>query len=136
VTYTYDSRADAIAAHNDGIRRSRDAYHAREAVLDKRCPDCGNTKAKDADLCLRCRNLLADPPGPWQDHAACGDNLVPDAWFPLPNRGNAARALEVCKRCPVVAPCLAYALKHRIAEGVWGGMAEDERAALLRRGGA
>ncbi|WP_225801762.1 WhiB family transcriptional regulator [Streptomyces sp. NK15101] len=43
------------------------------------------------------------------------------------------RAKAVCFGCPVQAECLAYALDRRVEHGVWGGMTERERRALLRR---
>ncbi|MFE3072426.1 WhiB family transcriptional regulator [Streptomyces sp. NPDC059247] len=43
------------------------------------------------------------------------------------------RAKAVCTGCPVRAECLAYALDGRIEHGVWGGMTERERRALLKR---
>lgn len=43
------------------------------------------------------------------------------------------QAKVVCQRCPVIAECLAEALDHRTEFGVWGGMTERERRALLRR---
>ena len=42
-------------------------------------------------------------------------------------------AKAVCKTCPVLAQCLAEALDNRTEFGVWGGMTERERRALLRR---
>lgn len=39
----------------------------------------------------------------------------------------------MCFGCPVRTECLAEALDHRIEFGVWGGMTERERRALLRR---
>ena len=42
------------------------------------------------------------------------------------------QAKVVCQRCPVIAECLAEALDHRTEFGVWGGMTERERRALLR----
>ena len=39
----------------------------------------------------------------------------------------------VCQRCPVIAECLAEALDNRTEFGVWGGMTERERRALLRQ---
>ena len=38
-----------------------------------------------------------------------------------------------CRACPVRTECLAHALDQRIEFGVWGGMTERERRALLRR---
>ncbi|MEV4937378.1 WhiB family transcriptional regulator [Streptomyces zaomyceticus] len=43
------------------------------------------------------------------------------------------RAKTLCGGCPVKAECLAYALDGRIEYGVWGGMTERERRALLKR---
>ncbi|HWH28042.1 MAG TPA: WhiB family transcriptional regulator [Mycobacteriales bacterium] len=43
------------------------------------------------------------------------------------------RAKAVCMGCPVRTECLADALDNRVEFGVWGGMTERERRALLRR---
>jgi len=43
------------------------------------------------------------------------------------------RAKRVCGTCVVRNECLAEALDNRIEWGVWGGMTERERRALLRR---
>lgn len=66
----------------------------------------------------------------WTARGACipGD---PDALFV---QGAAQhRAKIVCMRCEVRTECLADALDNRIEFGVWGGMTERERRALLRR---
>jgi hypothetical protein len=34
--------------------------------------------------------------------------------------------------CPVRTPCLAWALEHGVAAGVWGGATEEERRAMRR----
>ena len=48
--------------------------------------------------------------------------------------GAAQRRVRVlCDNCPVRRECLAEALDDRIEWGVWGGMTERERRALLRR---
>ena len=42
-------------------------------------------------------------------------------------------AKAVCRRCPVIDSCLAWALESGQDAGVWGGLSEDERRALKRR---
>jgi WhiB family redox-sensing transcriptional regulator len=44
-----------------------------------------------------------------------------------------AVAKAICSRCPVRIPCLEYALRTRDPHGVWGGLNEMERRAVLRR---
>ncbi|GHA49421.1 transcriptional regulator WhiB [Streptomyces spiroverticillatus] len=43
------------------------------------------------------------------------------------------RAKTLCTGCPVRTEYLTHALDRRIEHGVWGGMTERERRALLRR---
>ena len=43
------------------------------------------------------------------------------------------RAKQMCAGCPVRTECLAEALDNQIEWGVWGGMTERERRALLRK---
>ena len=66
----------------------------------------------------------------WPQQGACA-GTDPDALFV---QGKAQRTAKlVCRACPVIAECLADALDNRIEFGVWGGMTERERRALLRR---
>src|SRR5919199_6834204 len=74
--------------------------------------------------------MLLPAPADWTTSAACrGEN--PDALFVQGAAQNRAKA--VCLGCPVRTECLADALDNRIEFGVWGGMTERERRALLRR---
>jgi WhiB family transcriptional regulator, redox-sensing transcriptional regulator len=41
-------------------------------------------------------------------------------------------ARDFCRTCPVRTECLAHALDHQVEFGVWGGMTERQRRALLR----
>lgn len=66
----------------------------------------------------------------WPSRAACRDG-DPDALFVQGAEQNIAK--RVCRGCPVRYECLADALDNRIEFGVWGGMTERERRALLRR---
>ncbi len=66
----------------------------------------------------------------WSARAAC-KAADPDELFVQGAAQNRAKA--VCSGCPVRTECLADALDHRVEFGVWGGMTERERRALLRR---
>ena len=66
----------------------------------------------------------------WPSLAACR-NGDPDALFVQGAEQNVAK--RICRSCPVRMECLADALDNRIEFGVWGGMTERERRALLRR---
>lgn len=66
----------------------------------------------------------------WAAGAACRTD-DPDTLFVQGAAQN--RAKTVCLGCPVRTECLSDALDNRVEFGVWGGMTERERRALLRR---
>ena len=66
----------------------------------------------------------------WTTRAACRTS-DPDELFVTGAAQNRAKA--VCLGCPVRTECLGDALDNRVEFGVWGGMTERERRALLRR---
>lgn len=72
----------------------------------------------------------------WRDRAACLDE-DPELFFPIGKTGPAFRQIEkakaVCRRCSVVETCLSWAMESRQEDGVWGGLAADDRLALKRR---
>lgn len=66
----------------------------------------------------------------WAVRAACA-KAEPDALFV---RGAAQRTVRTrCFGCEVRMECLADALNSQTSFGVWGGLTERERRALLRR---
>lgn len=71
----------------------------------------------------------------WMTDAACLWE-DPELFFPVGVTGPAItqeqEAKLVCRSCPVVEPCLLFALAGRFS-GVWGGLSEAERDALRRR---
>lgn len=71
----------------------------------------------------------------WQTQAACRDE-DPELWFPTGTTGPALAQIQqakaICYRCPVERECLEYALATRQGHGVWGGMTDEERSAILR----
>ena len=66
----------------------------------------------------------------WTTRASCRTS-DPDDLFVQGAAQN--RAKQVCLGCPVRTECLADALDNRVEFGVWGGMTERERRALLKR---
>ncbi len=66
----------------------------------------------------------------WTALSACSAQ-DPDELFVTGAAQN--RAKLVCQRCPVRTECLIDALDNQIEFGVWGGMTERERRALLKR---
>ena len=66
----------------------------------------------------------------WVSSARCR-TTNPDELFV---RGAAQRkAAVICRHCPVSAECAAEALDNRMEFGVWGGMTERQRRALLKQ---
>ena len=75
--------------------------------------------------------------GLWQDKAACKGPQA-RVFFPPSHlerkderEAREMRAKAICAVCPVRAPCLEYALQIREPHGIWGGLNELERKALL-----
>ncbi|HVM27322.1 MAG TPA: WhiB family transcriptional regulator [Mycobacteriales bacterium] len=75
-------------------------------------------------------SLSADLMQDWTARSAC-TSADPDDLFVTGAAQNRAKA--VCMGCPVRTECLSDALDNRVEFGVWGGMTERERRALLRR---
>ena len=75
----------------------------------------------------------------WQMKAACRGPQAA-VFFPPPQferkeekLEREARAKEICTTCSVKEPCLDYAVSIREPHGIWGGLNESERKALLQR---
>lgn len=75
--------------------------------------------------------LDADLSTAWQHEAECVHHAGEVDFFPA--RGESVRdAKAVCARCPVRQECLDFALRTKVAHGVWGGLSERERRNLRR----
>src|SRR6185437_5388472 len=92
---------------------------AGEGVSQRRCMTRGTSRGTWK------MGMVVD----WPSMAACR-NGDPDALFVQGAEQNVAK--RICRGCPVRYECLADALDNRIEFGVWGGMTERERRALLR----
>lgn len=72
------------------------------------------------------------PPEPddWHRDAACRDTSSPNDWFPDQPGARSpagARAINVCKECPVQQQCADYAAEANERYGIWGGQTEARR---------
>ncbi|HSP60867.1 MAG TPA: WhiB family transcriptional regulator [Ornithinimicrobium sp.] len=88
---------------------------------------------------------MSDQPEPvaalweWQYQGLCR-TASPEIFFhPEGERGPSrrrreARAKAICEQCPVLRECREHALSVQEPYGVWGGMSEEEREAVLRQG--
>lgn len=78
----------------------------------------------------------ADHAWQWQREGACRgmDSAVfyhPDGERNPSRRRRTAAAKAVCARCAVIDICREFALRTKEPFGVWGGLAEDDRRAIL-----
>lgn len=77
-------------------------------------------------------------PADWRDTARCRDE-DPEDWFPIGATPSAKarehHAKAVCWSCPALQACGQWAIETRQPFGIWGGMSEAERRAVLRRRG-
>ncbi|MEU3509115.1 WhiB family transcriptional regulator [Streptomyces longwoodensis] len=78
------------------------------------------------------------PPPHWRDRAACiGED--PEIFFPLSDGlaagADARAAMAVCRRCPVLLDCRAWAVEHGEDDGIWGATTAPQRRALRRAAG-
>lgn len=73
---------------------------------------------------------LPAAPGRWILDGICGD--ADDLDFFALTAAKAAEAKQRCLSCPVLTPCLDYALRtpNGASDGVWGGMSKKARKAL------
>ena len=59
----------------------------------------------------------------------------PELWFPE-SKGRRSKkphpAVVICHRCPIQQACLQHALDHDERHGIWGGLTEAGRRALIR----
>lgn len=80
-------------------------------------------------------------PMDWRFRGLCRDE-DPELFFPAGKSGTAptiaqiTKAKGVCQRCPVMEECFLWSLDESIEYGVWGGVDEDQRRAMLKAEGA
>ena len=72
----------------------------------------------------------------WQRLGSCRGANSAVFFHPDSERGSARQAREatakrICDSCPVRAECLRHAIQVQEPYGIWGGMGENERRAVI-----
>jgi WhiB family transcriptional regulator, redox-sensing transcriptional regulator len=101
-------------------------------------PELGDVRARRVEPPLVAARLDAEG---WEGEARC--RTVDAPLFFGPNRfepkherlAREAAAKAICATCPVIVPCRAHALAEGEMYGVWGGLGEADRRAILTAGG-
>lgn len=127
----YYNDPDAIL---DQDKSGQSVYDEAKAQVEQTGePESKSTDDDDADLLpIVSRNR------DWTRLAACREEN-PELFFSAFNERGGKRtyreelAIAVCKRCAVIEQCGQYAIDNREPYGVWGGMTEDVRDAVIRR---
>jgi WhiB family redox-sensing transcriptional regulator len=126
--------ADIIAAVRRGQSYAELAaiYGVSESTLRRRVTDSGLVQRRYGSRPIPTTGRLVDDHAPvWMEQGLCAQT-DPEAFFP--EIGHSPRAgKQICKACPVVAACLAYALERDERFGVWGGLTPGERKRLKAR---
>lgn len=80
-----------------------------------------------------------EPARAWVKDALCASPAYADKrdlWFAPKTDTTAQReARQICWSCPVLQTCAQAAIDNREPVGLWGGITESERRAILRRRG-
>lgn len=64
----------------------------------------------------------------WRTGAPCGQ-VDPEIFF-SDTKTNLRQARKVCKECLFKAPCALWAIRHKLDDGIWGGLDGDGRKIL------
>ncbi len=71
--------------------------------------------------------------GTWRDLALCASHPDRSRWFPDDDdQVDVAKAVAVCRVCPVHGECLDFAVTTGQSDGIWGGTTPSERRRMVR----
>lgn len=116
----------ASAVSEEGGRTRRPG--GRDQLVSGTRPAARRTNLTAAQNVVR--SVDAEERIAWVSKALCR-TTDPDELFV---RGAAQRqAAVICRHCPVMQECAADALDNKVEFGVWGGMTERQRRALLKQ---
>jgi WhiB family redox-sensing transcriptional regulator len=75
----------------------------------------------------------------WQEDGLCRQYNVEIFFGPdqpeteIEKDAREEHAKAICRHCPVITPCLEFAMDTNQKYGIWGGLTDRERASLKRR---
>lgn len=129
-----------IKIDRDQEQRFKELNDRISAMYDCRTDEYLEAHVMEGSLVNDARHLIADTLAPsWQDKRACGGTGGMYPFYPPPQferkdekKEREARAKKICSTCQAKQPCLDYALTNREPEGIWGGLNEKERKAILK----
>ena len=124
--------------HNTRRGGRTQQYLHRRGAAERSGRDEGKTSLSESRPTVRRLNLVpvnsnlrsaTECDRTWVSKALCR-STDPDELFV---RGAAQRkAAVICRHCPVMQQCAADALDNQVEYGVWGGLTERQRRALLK----
>ena len=77
--------------------------------------------------------MRADTAEDWTKLALCAGHPGRGWWFPADYHDEtSAKAIAICRACPVAEPCLDYAITTGQSEGIWGGATPRRRSRISR----
>lgn len=103
------------------------------------CHRCGVAlwrKHPGPQLCAACRAIPSLNMPTWTQYAACTRTHFDAEWW-WPERtdpdDNAKLAMTICRSCKVRDLCLDYAIQHKEAHGIWGGLLPAQRNSIAQQ---
>jgi WhiB family redox-sensing transcriptional regulator len=96
-------------------------------VIPKYCRDCWSLYEDHGPRLPR-----ELEPQTFADQALCRES-DPDLFVPVGQGASVQEAKAVCRRCPVMEECLAWALRNPDPNAIYGGTTERERRQLRKQ---
>ena len=122
-------------AHPKALRASEGpCEYARRDCSCSHCAEFNKIRSRARRAAYTPAIRIVQPRPGWFDDAAC-KGQDPSMWHPdgTDNQRQAAKAIAICRRCPVQRDCLEHALQHDEWLGVWGGTQPSERHRIAAR---
>lgn len=115
-------RALQLGREQVTVRNAR----AVAALCEREVPE-GDAGESIAGLLVALAQVVEDRRAPWRARAACRHPRIPVDVFYVGRGENVELAHQICRSCPVIDHCEAYAAANHEQVGVWADRAPKER---------